>query len=609
MIWKICFAVSVAIFALSIVLAFFAGTSKKRRFAVFDSSRLMFIGVVVSSSVLFVPIYNSLFHDGDCGFFETLLISVHNMIRLFVVDGDYTFITDNISEIANEPGLARAYTVFFSVLFLAAPILTFSFVLSFFKNIRSYRKFVFNFKNDTYIFSELNERSIVLAESIIEEKAKENKKCCIVFTDVFEGDNETSFELCEKARELGAVCFKKDIAAINFNFHSKKSELYFFTIGEDESENVNQALKLTKAYGSREKTNLYVFSSNMSAELILSSVYDLIGSKQSEFKMKIRRINEIRSLIIQTLFKDGYEKIFKSAYDDGKTKNISAIVIGMGKHGTEMTKALSWLCQMDGYHAEIDSFDIDENAAERFNAMCPELMDSEHNGKFDDDGEAQYRITVHAGVDVDTKHFESIAENLHATYILVALGDDDRNIAVAVKMRSLFLRCGLMPVIQAVVYNTDKCLALKKIKSFNGKEYMIDFIGDMKSSYSQEVIMHSKIEEMALQRHLVYDNSEESFWNYDYNYNSSAASAVHHAVVLECKIPEADIAPEKRSNQQLWALRKQEHRRWNAYMRSIGYVYGGSIDREKGRNDIAKMHNFLVPFDELPLKEQEKDDV
>ena len=48
------------------------------------------------------------------------------------------------------------------------------------------------------------------------------------------------------------------------------------------------------------------------------------------------------------------------------------------------------------------------------------------------------------------------------------------------------------------------------------------------------------------------------------------------------------------------ALAKNEHNRWSAYTRSIGYVLGK-------RNDIFKMHNTLVPFDELPESNQLKD--
>ena len=49
-----------------------------------------------------------------------------------------------------------------------------------------------------------------------------------------------------------------------------------------------------------------------------------------------------------------------------------------------------------------------------------------------------------------------------------------------------------------------------------------------------------------------------------------------------------------------------EHRRWNAYMRSEGFVYSGSTDKAS-RDDLAKMHHNLVPFDALSEEDKRKD--
>ena len=45
-------------------------------------------------------------------------------------------------------------------------------------------------------------------------------------------------------------------------------------------------------------------------------------------------------------------------------------------------------------------------------------------------------------------------------------------------------------------------------------------------------------------------------------------------------------------------IEKLEHRRWNAYLRSEGYVFGGSTDKSS-RNDLAKMHHNLVDYSSL----------
>jgi chemotaxis response regulator CheB len=74
-------------------------------------------------------------------------------------------------------------------------------------------------------------------------------RAVIVFTDVFEQDEERVFELTEEAKTIGAICFKNDILSLHFNRHSKNRQLYFFTIGENETENVEQSLKLIAKYG------------------------------------------------------------------------------------------------------------------------------------------------------------------------------------------------------------------------------------------------------------------------------------------------------------------------------------------------------------------------
>ena len=175
------------------------------------------------------------------------------------------------------------------------------------------------------------------------------------------------------------------------------------------------------------------------------------------------------------------------------------------------------------------------------------------------------------------------------------------NISVALKLRALFAKNGMHPVIQAVVYNAERKNALADIKNFKGQAYDIDFIGDLKTSFSSDVILHSDVEEVALSRHLKW-GQESDFWKYDYNYCSSIASAIHRKMKSLCGIPGIDKAPAERTEEELWNLRRLEHRRWNAYMRSEGYSYAPK------RYDLAKVHHCLVPFDELSPEDQAKDD-
>lgn len=602
MIWIIFFIISVTVLLLTAFFTIIKSKVKYKSGRLLDPTKILFIGVVISATLLFIPIYVNIFKSNSCGIFEAILISLHNTIRLFVVDGEFEFITSNISGLPIM--LQKLYALLFSILFVLAPILTFGFVLSFFKNISAYNKYLTNFNSDVFIFSELNEKSLALADSISKSS---NDKRLMIFTDVFEKEEEQSYELLEKAKELGAIYFKKDIVTINFSLHNKSSNLSFFIIGKDQDENISQSLKIIDKLKYRDNTNLYVFSSLAEADILLENSYASSKSNNANpIKIKVHRINETHSLIVRNLYEKGYEYIFQGAYtDDNSVKRINAVVVGMGQLGTEMTKSLSWFCQMDGYLAQINSFDIDINAEEKFISLCPELM--KFSGKLDIDGESKYTINIHSGIDVDTISFDDAFSKLpETTYVFVSLGNDEKNISTAIKIRRICERLGYKPKIQVVVFNNEKSKALQNITDFSGNEYDIDFIGDTKSSYSEEVIINSDIEEKALERHLQWGN-EITFWQYSYNYNSSVASVIHKKMKILCKIPGIEKAPENRSEEELWAIRKLEHRRWNAYMRSQGYIYSGSKEKST-RNDLAKMHNFLVPFDELPEKEQQKDD-
>ncbi len=605
MVWTVFLVLSLICLLSCIIFAYIRSKTSYKSGRLLDPLKILFIGVIFSSFFLFVPIYINELSTNSCGNFEAVLLAIHHMMKMFIVDADYEII---ISNLAQTPALIfKGYTLLFLILMLLAPLLTFGFVLSFFKNISAYKRYISHFNSDVYIFSELNEKSLALAHSLYKNCPKHR---CLVFTNVCETNQEQNSALVEGARELGAVCFKKDIVDINFFLHNAKTEFRFFTIGDNQSENVSKALKLIDKLKHRENTHLYVFSTQVEAEILLANAFENIEGNNGETfppKIKVRRVNEVQSVVFRNLYEKGFEKIFCSArYDEG-IKKINALVIGMGNFGTEMTKALSWFCQMDGFRVQIDCFDINKNANDIFCALCPGLMDSQLNGNYDIEGEAKYKITVHSGVDVNTKTFEQAILALpQTTYVFIALGDDEKNISTAIKLRALFEKRVYAPQIQAIIYNSDKKQALCDITNFKGQSYNIDFIGDTDSSYSQEAILESDIEKKALERHRKW-GSERDFWQYDYNYKSSMASAIHREMKIKCSIAGAQKAPEDRTQDQLWAIRILEHCRWSAYMRSEGYVYSGAVEKST-RNDLAKMHNCLVPFGQLSLEDKDKDD-
>ena len=323
--------------------------------------------------------------------------------------------------------------------------------------------------------------------------------------------------------------------------------------------------------------------------------------------IRVRRVDKARTFINRFLYDNG-QMLFEHAAPPEKgesEKRISVLILGLGKCGGEMLKALSWYCQIDGYRLSIDAVDISPFAEDKLRAECPELLDSEHNG-VRAAGEAEYYISFHSGVDFRSTEFEKIVSGLpETTFAFVALGKDSDNIEACVKLRGIFERAKARPDICAVLRNSDKKQAVMGVRNFKGQEYNIDSIGDIPSVFTEKEIIHSEIEEEALKLHLEW-GVEEVFWRYEYNHRASIARAIHRRARIACGQLNSDVpydrqTPEKREKSGIL-----EHKRWNAFTRAAGYRYSGSTDKSS-RNDLGLIHNDLVSYNLLSDRTKKKD--
>lgn len=578
--WGISFGISLGILILACFTILLIKFKHKNTFA--RSMQILMVGVFLSAGVLFLPVYTSIFQNDVGSLWKTILLSVHTAIRLFVVDCDFEMILSLSGQMPSQ--LYSAYALLSAVLFVFAPTLTCGFILSFFRNILTYYSILLHFKKDVYVFSELSENSVALAESI----RKKQKQAILLFTSVVEVDDGT-YEWKEKARQLKAHCLKDDITALHLKHHSRTSKMYFFIMGSNEGENVESALSMIPQYRRREHTRIYVFASSFEGEMLLNSI--------PHGQLKVRRVDKEQLLIFHTLYNSG-EAIYAVSEPE---KTISAVVVGLGRYGLEMLKALTWFGQMDGYHLVIHAYDENRNAEAIVSRACPELMQSDKNGVLVK-GEAAYQIDIHSGINVLSAAFiESIHTIPTPTYVFVALGSEHKNMETALQLRTHLARKGIQPKIQVAFYDTYDARSLQNTKNFKGQSYQIEVVGDVKSIYSENMIINSELEAKALKRHMKWGR-EEDFWAYEYNYRSSIACEIHKKMKSYCKIPGADLPVEERTESEKEIIRILEHKRWNAYMRSEGYCYG-----EK-RDDIAKTHPCLIPYDELSEEEKRKDD-
>lgn len=552
---------------------------------------------------IFFPIYYVDYFVAETGFLkvvESFLLAVQNVLRLITLNGEFNNIRDFLTDGARVNAVLGAiYSIYAAIVFVAAPLLTAGFVLSFFRGASALLRYSLRPCRELYVFSELNERSLALAKNILSERTRGR---VVVFADVFERGEEQSYELVFSARRMGAICVRKDVTDLGLKY-ARKCERKIYLIGIDEDENIGQALKLINRHrGTKYDNNrmqFYVFSITAESEALLDSI--------DNGDMKVRRINENRNLALTEMRE---HSIFANAIPTDGKKQIRIAIVGMGGYGRELMKMICCLGQMPGYAVEVHLFDKEGDASERVRALAPEFA-SFSGVKIE--GEAEYDLVFHAPADVKSAQFaEELASIGGLTGVYVTLGEDELNIETAIRIRTALKRRAPeneVPI-YAVVFSATKSGIMERggIKNMEGKNYNITLIGSLPACYSIQNIEQAELEESALELHTYWANTEaekendkQTFEHYEYYRRSAMMQAIYRKMRDGLGFVRADeTTPSGRANNDM--LRLYEHRRWNTYMRGEGYVWGAVKDH------MAKTHPLLVPFDALPEPEKRKDD-
>ena len=598
--------ISICLVALSIVLGrlLYSKNLKKhkdistRRSYVLTPFQIFLLGFFLSAFVLFIPIYFYDYFATDSGFvrgIKTILLSIHNTIRLFILDGDFEIIKNAVDVNTVGDNLANVFTTYSAIIFVMAPVVTAGVVLSFFKNVSASVKYFCAPKADIYVMSELNDRSIALAQDILTNPTVLGKKL-VIFTDVFEKEEEEKSELIEQARRLGAICFKKNITDINLKPNAKGITRKFYFVGDDEDANLRQSLVMIARCRENEvfntsNTQFFVLSNSVESETLLNSA--------DKGNMRVRRMSLARNLAIDTLQK---RSIFEKAVVKGEEKLINIVIVGLGGYGQEFFKTISWCGQMKGYKLNIHLFDMIEDIESQIRGFAPEVVEYNHKKI---EGEPFYDIYYHNAMDVKSQEFlEELSLIDNITTVYVTLGDDELNIETAMRIRMILARKGNNDAdIMAIVYSSIKNETIKQngIKDVSGNDYAIDFIGSMEERYTLNFIEQNELEQEGLRIHLSWSNTVEEkkanellYEKYEYNRRSSMAQALHGQYREKLGLKDSANVTERED-------RVMEHNRWNAYMRAEGYVYGSK------KNHVARTHTDLVPFDSLTKSKQELD--
>lgn len=156
------FCSSVVIFVLSVILAYIAHKrAPKRGKRTVPTLFVLLLGVIVSITAFVIPLH---FSESE-SFLETVVSSIHHAMRAVVLDGEFGEVLKIVHSIAGS----RLVVIYSGILFVGAPILAVGSVLSLFRNVIEKMKYVLAWYRPVYVFSELNEKTLALAENIYEE--------------------------------------------------------------------------------------------------------------------------------------------------------------------------------------------------------------------------------------------------------------------------------------------------------------------------------------------------------------------------------------------------------------------------------------------------------
>ena len=251
---------------------------------------------------------------------------------------------------------------------------------------------------------------------------------------------------------------------------------------------------------------------------------------------------------------------------------------------------------------------------------------------------------------------EAIDDYRDATFVIVALGEDDLNIRTAMDVRRMYQKfhygdekmdsAAVVPSIHVLVNDVNKSDEVRVLVNSQKVAYRLQPFGNVRDLYRKEVIINSWLDTLAYSVHCEYMSADDagtrkSYDRSEYNRQSSMAVAMHlkyklYAVVTELKeqgggiagawdyaekpghdilnlyqvyITGQDVKEAERSDvirERMLRLAMLEHNRWNAFMRSKGYVCASGDEvrqyypvLNKHVHLLAGKHPCLVPWDKL----------
>ena len=583
----LCSVIALAVVTASVILSVFNRRNLKRIVRILGAS--VFI-------MLVALIYPSYSIRGES--FALGLALVQSMCAM-LLNADASAILEAFD--GYSVGFIGFYKSVLLALLIIAPLFTVGITLSFFS--KRFARLVYRIRSafrPSYLLSEINERTLCVAEDV----ARKNKKAVIVFAVRTEKD-DIDADALDRIKAIGASVINEDIVNIS---HTLKRERNYYLLSADGSVNLDAGLRLYRKYNDKQtaNVNMWLYSKDEISEVIFDHLYETFN---------VRLINE-ESLITRRLVTD------YPLYNAVKDGRLSVLLVGGGNIGLEILRwATVCSCLGDNVAVELNVIDLHaDKARAMFEKACPGLCD-------------KWDIKFH-NADINTSEFTKILGTLKPTYIVISLGNENRNLETALYVRRWYGTEDGLPLICALVDHkrteeqilSNLCVTYwtyDKDAIRHKSEFLCSFdimpFGSYEETYSNLRIGATYLDCLAVAHNAAYCGISEVSERYTPArltelYNQSiffknfadgfAVSIAYKLHLLGLKLVDdgkGDLTLlESRLREKMSLLREHENKRYEAYMRGSGWmdlpieeVKGGYMgDKLKKRN--ARLDNTYI---------------
>ena len=509
------------------------------------------------------------------------------------------------------------YKTVLLVLLIIAPLFTVGITLSFFseKFVRLIYRIRSEFR-DTYLFSAINERTLCIAEDVVET----DRKVVIAFA-LRISEDDIDAESLARIKKIGAYLINDDITQIK---HSLRHTRNYYLLDTNDSENLEAGLRIYQRYNKErtDKVNMWLYTKNEISDVIFDHLYETFN---------VRLINE-EGLIARTLATN------YPVFDAVKDGRLSILIVGGGHIGLEIIRTMT-MCSCLGEDIKVDINVIDLNGEKSkgiFEKASPCLAEN-------------WNINFHSA-DVKSVSISKVLDSIDPTYIVICLGNETLNMETALYIRRKYGISDGFPRIHALIdykrieeeispnlcvsdwkYNTEH----RKFESTPICSFEIKTFGSYEDTYKGLRIGASYRDCLAVAVNAAnrgiaaVDSQNNAEWLTDlYNqvgfykdYSDAFAVSVPYKLwMLGLELVEdgaGDVsALENVLEANMDMLRKNENKRYEAFMRSKGWTQLLPCEVQNGRmgNKLQKKHARIDPqytkeLEEMTGRDFSKEDV